>query len=91
MKVITKCVNIENEEFVLVKFTDVNNREWFGTIPYTELNEKGQMKRPLNGFEMCIAETIAQALDRRIDMVKTHGYTLEQMIKYFTNKTSIAK
>jgi len=87
MKVITKCVNIENQEFVLVKFkSNIDGTEWYGTIPYTELDEKGCMKRELNGFEMCIAENPAKALDRRIDMIKTHGMTIEQMITYFQGK-----
>lgn len=53
MKVLTKSVLIEGEEFALIK--DNSERgEYLGTIPYTELNEEGRMKRPLNGFEMCI-------------------------------------
>lgn len=65
MKVVTKSVIIENEEFVLIKDTDTNYGEYYGTIPYTELDEEGKMKRELNGFEICVEHTIAEALERR--------------------------
>ena len=68
MKVITRSVEVENQEFVLIKdsTTDSNNQHYtyYGTIPYTEI-ENGKMKRALNGHEMCIAYTISEALARR--------------------------
>ena len=65
MKVVSKSVVIENEEFVLIKDTNEAYGVYYGTIPYTELNEEGRMKRELNGFEICIDHTIAGALERR--------------------------
>ena len=87
LKVITKKVIIEDEEFVLVELTrtDDGNR-FFGTIPYSELDEKGCMKRELNGFEMCINETIARAIDMRHDVIKTRGMNEAQLINYYMNK-----
>ena len=53
MKVLTRSVIIEGEEFVLIKDKH-EDREYLGTIPYTELDENGRMKRELNGFEIAI-------------------------------------
>ena len=87
MKVLTRCVNIENEEFVLISNKREDGVEYFGTIPYTEINEKGCMKRELNGFEMCISfESIGQALERRYDEIKTRGMDMYQIMNYFMSK-----
>ena len=56
MKVLVKRVTIENQDFVIIEDTDKNYGKFFGTIPYTELDEEGRMKRPLNGFEMCVSK-----------------------------------
>lgn len=51
MEVVTKCVVIENEKFVLIKdksekLTEFyKNGEYYGTIPYAELDEHGKLKR----------------------------------------------
>lgn len=86
MKVITKNVNIENEEFALIHDTQ-KGRDFYGTIPYTELNERGCMKRALNGFEMCIADTIPEALRRRTNQIafrkyKEEGHTEAELIAF---------
>ena len=60
MKVITKLVIIENEKFALVYLED---HKKYGTISYNELNEKGRMKRALNGFEMSCENTIKECLE----------------------------
>lgn len=56
MKVLVKRVTIENQDFVLIEDTDTQYGRFYGTIPYTELDEEGRMKRPLNGFEMCVSK-----------------------------------
>ena len=86
MKVITRMVEIENEKFVLIH-DEQNDRKFYGTIPYTELNENGGMKRALNGFEMCIADTIPEALKRRtnkiaVDNFKKEGHTEAELIAF---------
>ena len=91
MKVLTKCVDIENERFVLIKDQcEVKGKmiHYIGTIPYTELDSKGCMKRPLNGFEMCIGDTIPEALERRMDEIKTRNMNETQLIQYFQSKLS---
>ena len=56
MEVLTKCVDFENEKFVLFKDKKAGlpeyykNGEYYGTIPYTELDENGKLKRRLNGL-----------------------------------------
>lgn len=55
MKVLVKRVTIQNEDFVLIEDTDKKYGRFFGTIPYSELDSEGRMKRPLNGFEMCVS------------------------------------
>lgn len=65
MKVLTKRVNFEGQEFVLIKDTQ-NGKTFYGTIPYTELDSEGRMKRTLNGIQMRISfENPAEALNNR--------------------------
>ena len=50
MEVLTKCVDFENEKFVLFKDKKAGlpeyykNGEYYGTIPYTELDENGKLR-----------------------------------------------
>ena len=89
LKVMTKCVNIKGEEFVLVKITrNDDGHEFFGTIPYTELDERGCMKRELNGLEMCLSDDIPHALIMREDEINIRNMSEEEMIQYFTRKVS---
>jgi hypothetical protein len=91
MKVVTKSVMIENEEFVLIKDTDANYGEYYGTIPYTELDEEGKMKRELNGFEICIEHTIGKALERRkMDIIRNRKIK-EYLSMGFDKMTAILK
>lgn len=76
MKVITKYVNIENEEFALI-YDEQQGRKFYGTIPYTELDERGCMKRALNGFQMCIADTPAEAITLREQSIKFRRFCEE--------------
>ena len=59
MKVITKCVVIENKEYVLIE-NEQDGKKYWGTIPYTEIDEKGRMKRTMNGLEMKVSFKSAQ-------------------------------
>lgn len=96
MKVLTKNVNIENKEFVLVQSSDAkyhnkreNNNTFYGLIPYDEIDEQGRMKRALNGFEMGIADSISETIENVRDNVKIEkwkaehpGYTEIEMIEF---------
>lgn len=90
LKVLTKCVNIRNEEFVMVEITRTDiNKKFIGTIPYSELDEHGCMKRELNGFEMCLAEDIPHALIMREDAIAIRNMNEQEMLAYF--KAKLAK
>lgn len=65
MRVLTKSVLIENQEFVLVT-NEHEGRTYFATIPYEALDENGCMKREMNGGEMCISfENAGGAINNR--------------------------
>lgn len=84
LKVLTKVVNIHDEKFVLVEITRIDNgMKFIGTIPYTEIDEHGCMKRELNGFEMQLADDIPHALEQRRWEIETRGMTMEQLAQYF--------
>lgn len=76
MKVITRVVDIENKQFVLI-FDEQNGQKFYGTIPYDELTASGCTKRALNGFEMCISDTIPGALERRMRYIAIDNFIKE--------------
>lgn len=81
MEVITKCVVIENEKFVLIRDKKeglpecYKNGEYYGTIPYAELDEHGKLKRQLNGFEIGIEASAGEALRSRLIQIRLKKYT----------------
>lgn len=87
MTVITQNVNIENEDFVLIKDTQ-GGKTFYGTIPYTEL-ENGRLKRALNGFQMSIAETIGEAIIRRTKDIKVQHLIDKEIAKGFDKMTAL--
>ena len=64
MRVITIHLKIKDKSFVLVREPNWGELK-YGTIPYDEFDETGRLKRPLNGFEMCIARSIGEAIEKR--------------------------
>ena len=74
MKVITKAVIIEDKKYVLIQdqneklkgIASYKDGIYYGTIPYAEIDEHGKMKRPLDGFDMCIQNTINEAIRQRL-------------------------
>ena len=95
MKVVTKYVNIENREFVLIKdkSTDCNGEtyEYYGTIPYEEINEQGRLKRLLNGFDMCIADTANEAIVRRENDIKINNAIMSFLAQGYSKEDAIMK
>lgn len=85
-KVKTKYVSIEGRAFVLMEYTMDDNSVMYGTIPYTNIDDKGNMIKGMNGLEMCLAPSIPIALDMRYDDIKCEGMTKEQVIEYFNKK-----
>lgn len=88
MAIITRCLKIEKEDFVLISLDTKNEKLgiMFGTIPYTEIGENGHMKRALNGLEMCLADSIERAIEMRRDDILTRDMSEEEAIAYFTKK-----
>lgn len=85
-KVKTKYVSIEGREFVLMEYTLDDNSVMYGTIPYTNIDDKGRMIKGMNGLEVCLAHSIPSALEMRADDIKCEGMTPEQVIEYFKKK-----
>ena len=83
MEVITKCVVIENEKFVLIRDKKeglpecYKNGEYYGTIPYAELDEHGKLKRQLNGFEIGIEASASEALRYRMLQIRLKKFDEE--------------
>lgn len=69
MKVLCRDVIFEDQHFVLVREYH-EGRPYWGTIPFSELDCDGRMKRELNGVQMRISfESAGDALNnRRIDV-----------------------
>lgn len=85
-KVKTKYVSIEGREFVLMEYTLDDDSVMYGTIPYTNIDDKGNMIKGMNGLEVCLAHSIPSALEVRTDLIKCEGMTPEQVIEYFKKK-----
>lgn len=83
MEVLTKCVILDDEKFVLIKdksekLTEFyKNGEFYGTIPYAELDENGKLKRRLNGFEIGIENSAEAALRYRWTQIQLKKFEKE--------------
>lgn len=69
MKTVVKKVTIEGMDFALVREPEWGADHQYGTVPYSEVDENGRLKRVLNGFEMCVAATPEEAIERREDVL----------------------
>jgi len=70
-KVITREVIIEGKRFVLISdIHPINKSTYYGTISYDDIDENGILKRRLDGFDMCIGESIDEAISNREDEIK---------------------
>ena len=77
MKVITKHVIIDNNDYALIS-DNHEGRTYYGTIPYTEVDENGLLKKELNGHDMCISfVSIADAIEERKNRIKIEKYEAE--------------
>ena len=90
MKVVTKCVTIENEKFYLIKDKAPDGATYYGTIPYNEV-ENGVLKRVLNGFDMSIGATIGEALARREKDIKILKAVTEYMAQGLSRQDAVLK
>lgn len=82
MEVVVRSLVLEGEEFVVIKDKNEKlvgtvgsqNGEYYATIPYSELDEQGRMKRVLNGFQICLADSFDSAIKRRLVNLKLVRY-----------------
>lgn len=77
MKTIVKKVTIEGMDFALVREPEWGADHQYGTVPYSEVDEDGRLKRVLNGFEMCVAATIEKAIELREDVLLARKWKAE--------------
>ena len=77
MKTAIKKVTIMGMDFALVQDPEWGADHQYGTVPYTEVDEDGRLKRVLNGFEMCCAATIEGAIERREDVLLAQKWKAE--------------
>jgi hypothetical protein len=93
MKVLTKCVIIEDQKFYLVEDQHEGRRYW-GTIPYSFVGADGRMIKPINGVQMRMSfEGAGEALENRrrdvvmgrlIDGFKAQGMDLYEAMEAMT-------
>lgn len=77
MKTIIKKLTLVGERFALVQETKWGKDHQYGTVPYSEVDENGRIKRVLNGFEMCVAATPEEAIERREDVLLARKWKAE--------------
>lgn len=77
MKTVVKKVTIEGMDFALVQEPEWGADHQYGTVPYSEVDENGRLKRELNGFEMCVAATPEEAIEQREDVLLARKWKAE--------------
>ena len=77
MKTVVKKVTIEGMDFALVREPEWGADHQYGTVPYSEVDENGRLKRVLNGLEMCVAATPEEAIERREDVLLARKWKAE--------------
>ena len=77
MKVITKSVLIDGEEFVLISldsFTEGQKETFgdkiYGLISYDYIDENGCMTKALNGIQMCVEATPEKSIEEMKNRIK---------------------
>lgn len=77
MKTVVKKVTIGGMDFALVREPEWGTDHQYGTVPYSEVDETGRLKRTLNGFQMCCAATIEKAIELREDVLLARKWKAE--------------
>ena len=77
METINKKVTIEGMNFAIVKEPAWGEDHQYGTVPYSEVDENGRIKRVLNGFEMCCAASPEKAIEQREDVLLARKWKAE--------------
>lgn len=77
MKTVIKKVTIMDMDFALVREPEWGENHQYGTVPYSEVDENGRLKRVLNGFEMCCAASPEKAIEQREDVLLARKWKAE--------------
>lgn len=77
MKTVIKKVTIMDMDFALVQDPEWGESNQYGTVPYSEVDSAGRLKRILNGFEMCCAATPEKAIESREDVLLARKWKAE--------------
>lgn len=95
MEVIIKKWVVEGREYVVIKSKDKQYGEYYASIPYDNIDERGALTVQMNGIEMCIGHTLAEALEsRRVRIrfehwVKEHpDYTLKELADFYMSQVN---
>ena len=64
---IKEMTTTTNKKFTVIKGYDANYGTFYGTIKVEDIDEKGNVKKELNGIEMLIAKTLDEAMSKRED------------------------
>ena len=64
-------------DFALVREPAWGEDHQYGTVPYSEVDENGCLKRVLNGFEMCCAASPEKAIEQREDVLLARKWKAE--------------
>lgn len=75
MKVVTNEIILYGERFILVREPKWGANNQYGTIPYSEIGENGKLKRELNGIQMCVANSVYNAVECRKDQILANRWT----------------
>ena len=81
--VINKLI-INGKEFALISdIHPVEKNKYYGTISWDDIDENLKLKRRLNGFDMCVAPSIEEAINFRKDQLNFdfREKELEKLIK----------
>ena len=91
MTVITKHFVVDGHSYALVREPCWGKLQ-YGTVPRELIDSTGRLTRRLNGMEMCVAETIADAMEkRRIEVAvsewrKKHPLATNEQISEMVNR-----
>lgn len=77
MKTIIKKLTLMGESFALVQEPAWGEDYQYGTIPYSEVDENGRIKRVLSGFVMCCAASPEEAIEQREDVLLARKWKAE--------------
>lgn len=92
MKVLCKHVLIEGQEFVLIEDKHDEKTMYWGTISYNDLDDKGRIRRMLDGFDMAISlKNPGEAIQRRQVLIVSARLKAEFIAKGYTEERASIK